>query len=49
MSNTSRDLLISLSMTFLNHLADVSNNICTKRDKKTIIPEHVFDAMTVSK
>jgi len=32
-------------MCYLNHLASCANNVCNQKDKKTILPEHVYDAL----
>lgn len=49
MSNASKDLLISLSMSFISNLAAKANTICAKHNKKTIVAEHVFEAMHEAK
>ena len=49
MANTSKDLIMQLSMHFIQNLAAKSNEICSKHDKKTIVAEHVFEAMNVGK
>ena len=35
-------------MTFLNTLAAKANNVCGAKNKKTVCPDHVIDAMVVS-
>lgn len=45
MSTNSKDLIIQLCMTFLNTLAAKSNIVCGQRNKKTVCPDHVIDAM----
>ena len=35
-------------MTFLNTLAAKANNVCGEKNKKTVCPDHVIDAMVVS-
>jgi histone H3/H4 len=47
MSQQSSDLLIQLSMHFLNYLSDTSNNMCNAEGKKTITPSHVVKALKV--
>jgi histone H3/H4 len=49
MANTSKDLIISLSMSFISNLAAKANTICSEHNKKTIIAEHVFEAMYSAK
>lgn len=44
-STNSKDLILLLSMTFLNTLAAKSNNVCAAKNKKTVCPDHVIDAM----
>lgn len=48
MSNSSKDLLYVLTMSFLTNLAAKSNLACSNKNKKTIFPEHVIDALAVS-
>ena len=48
MSTNSKDLIIQLCMTFLNTLAAKSNIVCGQKNKKTVCPDHVIDAMVVS-
>jgi histone H3/H4 len=45
MSQQSSDLIVQLSMHFLNYLSDTSNNVCNKEGKKTITPTHVVQAL----
>jgi histone H3/H4 len=45
MSQQSSDLIVQLSMHFLNYLSDTSNNVCNKEGKKTITPTHVVHAL----
>ena len=45
MSQQSSELIIQLSMHFLNYLSDTSNNVCTVDGKKTITPAHVVGAL----
>jgi histone H3/H4 len=47
MSSQSSDLIIQLSMNFLNYLSDTSNNVCNDESKKTITPSHVAKALKV--
>jgi len=49
MANTSKDLIIQLSMAFISNLAAKANTICSDHDKKTIIADHVFEAMHAAK
>ena len=49
MANASKDLLISLSMSFITNLASKANTICSKNNKKTIVADHVFEAMYEAK
>lgn len=49
MSNASKDLLIACSMSFISNLAAKANSICATHNKKTIIAEHVFQAMHEAK
>jgi histone H3/H4 len=48
MSCQSSDLIIQLTMRFLNYLSDTSNNVCNDEGKKTITPSHVAKALKVS-
>lgn len=32
-------------MTFLNNLSAKANNVCGEKNKKTVCPDHVIDAM----
>jgi len=32
-------------MAFLNHVANQSNVICSQKNKKTVFPDHVIDAL----
>jgi len=49
MANTSKDLIVQMSMSFISNLAAKANTICTDHSKKTIVAEHVFEAMHESK
>lgn len=49
MSNAAKDLLITLSMSYISNLAAKANSICATHNKKTIIAEHVFQAMHEAK
>lgn len=49
MSNSSKDLIITLSMAFISNLAAKANTICATHNKKTIVAEHVFEAMHEAK
>ena len=49
MSSTSKDLVIQLSMQFISNLAAKANTICSEHNKKTIVAEHVFEAMYQAK
>lgn len=49
MANTSKDLIMQLSMHFIQNLAAKANEICSQHDKKTIVAEHVFEAMSHNK
>ena len=44
----SNDLMISLCMSFLMNVAEHANEFCSAQGKKTINPEHILDALTVS-
>jgi histone H3/H4 len=48
MSQSSCDLIIQLSMHFLNYLSDTSNNVCNAEGRKTITPSHIVKALKVS-
>ena len=47
MTCQSSDLIIQLTMRFLNILSDTSNNVCNENGKKTITPNHVAKALKV--
>ena len=47
-STNSKDMIIQLCMTFLTTLAAKANNVCGAKNKKTVCPDHVIDAMVVS-
>ena len=47
-STNSKDLIIQLCMTFLTTLSAKANNVCGAKNKKTVCPDHVIDAMVVS-
>lgn len=47
MSQSSCDLIIQLSMHFLNYLSDTSNNVCNAEGRKTITPSHIVKALKV--
>jgi histone H3/H4 len=49
MASTSKDLIIALSMSFISNLASKANTICSNHNKKTIVAEHVFEAMHEAK
>lgn len=44
-ANNSRELILNCCTEFILLLSSQSNEICEKRQKKTILPEHVMDAM----
>ena len=48
MSCQSSDLIIQLTMSYLNILSDTANNVCNEEGKKTITPSHVAKALKVS-
>ena len=48
MSNQSKDMLYQMTMQFLTFLAAKANTVCANKNKKTIFPEHVQDALNVS-
>ena len=45
----SKELISNLCMQFLMHLTEQSNEFCNAQNKKTVCPDHVLDALTVSK
>ena len=47
MSQQSSDLIIQLTMHFLNYLSDTSINACNAEGKKTMTPGHVAKALKV--
>ena len=49
MSTTSKDLLISLAMNFVTNVSARANSVCAEHNKKTIFPEHVFEALHTTK
>lgn len=49
MANTSKDLLIQLSMHFVTSLSARANVVCAENGKKTIFPEHVFESLHKAK
>ena len=44
-ANNSRELVLNCCTEFILLLSSQSNEICEKRNKKTILPEHVIDAL----
>ena len=42
-------MIIAMSMSFISNLAAKANKICATHNKKTIVAEHVFEAMYESK
>lgn len=48
MSCQSSDLIIQLTMNFLNYISDTANNVCNEENKKTITPSHVAKALKVN-
>jgi hypothetical protein len=42
-------MIIALSMSFISNLAAKANTICATHNKKTIVAEHVFEAMYEAK
>ena len=49
MANTSKDLVMSLAVAFVQNLSSKAQQVCTDRNKKTIVAEHVFEAMHEAK
>lgn len=47
--SSSKELISELSMLFLNQLSSIANDVCSEQEKKTICPDHVLDAIIVSK
>jgi histone H3/H4 len=45
MANSTKELLISLGMSFVVNLSDKANVFCNNHNKKTIVAEHVFEAL----
>lgn len=45
MANSTKELLISLGMSFVVNLSDKANVFCNNYNKKTIVAEHVFEAL----
>ena len=45
MSANTQDLIMTICVQFLNHLADQSNNICNGQGRKTITAQHVIEAL----
>ena len=45
MSTQAKDLLINLSNLFVVNLAAKANTLCATHKKKTIVAEHVFEAL----
>jgi histone H3/H4 len=43
-----KELISSLCMHFLMQLAEESNEFCSAQNKKTVCPDHVLDALTVT-
>jgi len=44
-ANNSRELILNCCTEFILLLSSQSNEICEKRQKKTILPEHVIEAL----
>ena len=44
----SKELIIKLSLQFLNSLSAKANDVCNERNKKTVCSDHVIDALFVS-
>ena len=44
-ANNSRELILNCCTEFILLLSSQSNEICEKRQKKTILPEHVMEAL----
>ena len=42
-------MIIAMSMSFIANLAAKANTICADHNKKTIVAEHVFEAMHAAK
>jgi histone H3/H4 len=49
MTCQSSELIIQMTMTYLNYLSDQANNVCSNEGKKTITPSHVASALKVRK
>jgi histone H3/H4 len=45
MATQAKDLLINLSTMFVANLASKANTLCATHKKKTIVAEHVFEAL----
>ena len=45
MATLAKDLLIGLSTMFVANLAAKANTLCATHKKKTIVAEHVFEAL----
>lgn len=45
----SKELISTLCMHFLMHLAEQANDFCSAQNKKTVCPDHVLDALVVSR
>jgi len=43
-----QDLLVECCVEFINLLSSESNEVCSREEKKTIAPEHVLKALSVS-
>lgn len=48
MHQQSKELISQLCMVFLMQLAEEANEFCNAQNKKTVCPDHVLDALTVS-
>lgn len=45
MATQSKDLLVNLSTMFVANLASKANTLCATHKKKTIVADHVFEAL----
>mmetsp|Transcript_19329 Transcript_19329/g.26176 ORF Transcript_19329/g.26176 Transcript_19329/m.26176 type:complete len:91 (+) Transcript_19329:414-686(+) len=48
MHQQSKELISDLCMHFLMQLAEQANDFCNAQNKKTVCPDHVLDALSVS-
>lgn len=45
-ANSSRELILNCCTEFILLLSSQANEVCEKRNKKTILPEHVIESLT---